>query len=121
MMCVSAEFKDFLDTKLNCNFRRRTNRVAYSRFSSEGALSEEENTSERSRQNTPDHMLSSLSTENLQLELTAHCGSDGLSDKESIVQRMKQVVKHSPERALSVRTDLQYIFLVLFIFLSYKS
>jgi len=83
------------------DMRHRKNRATYSRFSSEGALSEEENTSERSRQNTPDHMLSSLSTENLQLELTAHCGSDGLSDKESIVQRMKQVVKHSPERALS--------------------
>lgn len=70
-------------------------------FSSEG-ISEEENTSERERHLTPDVMLSSLSTENLQLELVTSCHSDGLSDKENTVRRMKNQAKRSPERTLPV-------------------
>ena len=73
----------------------------HSTFSSEG-ISEEENTSERERRLTPDVMLSSLSTENLQLELVTSCHSDGLSDKENTVRRMKTQAKRSPERALPV-------------------
>jgi mitogen-activated protein kinase kinase kinase 13 len=73
---------------------RRINRQSYmSNFSSEGALSEEGNTSEHPEEDTPHEMLSSLSTENLQLELSK-CSSDGLSDKENVVRRMKNQVKH---------------------------
>lgn len=78
--------------------RRARSRQSYSTLSSEGAASEEENTSEHSHA-TPDQMLSSLSAENLQLEL-ANCHSDGLSDKENVVRRMKHQVKQSPERML---------------------
>ena len=85
--------------KTSSLFHRRRNRQSYcSTFSSEGNLSEEENTSEHSARQTPDpQLLSSLSTENLQLAL-ANCQSDGLSDKENIVQRMKTHVKSSSER-----------------------
>ena len=41
--------------------------------------------------------------ENFQLELANSINSDGaLSDKENIVRRMKNQVKHSPERMLNV-------------------
>ena len=46
-------------------------------------------------------MMSSLSADNLQLELS-NCHSDGLSDKESVVRRMKSQVKHSPDRGIPV-------------------
>lgn len=72
-------------------------RSAYrSAFNSENGLSEEdneENTSEHSVRNTPDQLLSSLSAENLQMELSK-CSSDGLSDKENVVRNLKNQVKH---------------------------
>ena len=46
-------------------------------------------------------MMSSLSAENLQLELST-CHSDGLSDKENVVQRMKYHVKQSPDSVVPV-------------------
>ncbi|KAK2142359.1 hypothetical protein LSH36_965g01077 [Paralvinella palmiformis] len=67
-----------------------------SAFNSENGLSEEdneENTSEHSVRNTPDQLLSSLSAENLQMELSK-CSSDGLSDKENVVRNLKNQVKH---------------------------
>jgi len=86
--------------------RRNRNRQNYVSFHPGVALSEEDNTSERSsNRNATDQMMSSLSAENLQLELS-HCNSDGLSDKENIVRRMKHQVKHSPDRGLpTVDTD----------------
>ena len=47
-------------------------------------------------------MLSSLSAENLHLELCASCHSDGLSDKESVVGRIKHTIKHNADRMLPV-------------------
>lgn len=77
---------------------RRRNR--YSTVSSEGAFSEEEesNMSEASH-TTPEGLLSTGSAENLQQELSkCTCISDGLSDKEMTVKRMKNQV-NSPERS----------------------
>lgn len=66
-------------------------------FSSEGGLSDqeeenEENTSEHSVRHTPDTLLSSLSADNLQMELSK-CSSDGLSDKENVVRNLRNQVK----------------------------
>ncbi|XP_063410984.1 mitogen-activated protein kinase kinase kinase 13-like isoform X2 [Mytilus trossulus] len=77
------------------------NRQSYcSTLSSEGILSEEENTSEHSEQLTPDGLLSTNSSENLHLEL-ANCAvihvSDGLSDREYTVRKMRDQVSVSPE------------------------
>lgn len=96
-------------------------------FSSEGGLSEE-NTSELGSQPHTPQLCSSLSTENLQLELQvnlgsfsdsvyldgrchmlkschssqANIGSDGLSDKECVVRRMKTQVRQSTDRLAQV-------------------
>ncbi|XP_033728080.1 mitogen-activated protein kinase kinase kinase 13-A-like [Pecten maximus] len=80
--------------------RRSRNRRSYcSTISSEGILSEEENTSEHSAQDTPDGLLSTNSSENLQMEL-ANCAviSDGLSDKELTVRKIRNQVSASPDR-----------------------
>ena len=43
-------------------------------------------------------LMTSLSTDNLQQELArATCASDGLSDKENVVQQMKHHVKYLPD------------------------
>lgn len=74
-------------------------------MSSEGILSEEENTSEHSEQLTPDGLLSTNSSENLHLEL-ANCAvihvSDGLSDREYTVRKMRDQVSVSPEHLYEV-------------------
>ena len=57
----------------------------------------EENTSERSHREGGNQLFSSLSSENLQQELNK-CTSDGLSDKENVVRRMRHQVKHIPGR-----------------------
>ncbi|CAI9727390.1 mitogen-activated protein kinase kinase kinase 13-like isoform X1 [Octopus vulgaris] len=72
-------------------------RQSYSTLSSEGAFSEEENTSEHSTRYTPDGLLSTNSSENLQMELVP-CISDGLSDKELKMKEMKSQVSFSPDR-----------------------
>lgn len=81
--------------------RNRSRQSYCSTLSSEGILSEEENTSEHSEQFTPDGLLSTNSSEHLHLEL-ANCAvihvSDGLSDKEHTVRRMRDQVSVSPER-----------------------
>lgn len=80
--------------------RRARNRRSYcSTISSEGILSEEENTSEHSAHDTPDGLLSTNSSENLQMEL-ANCAviSDGLSDKELTVRKIRNQVSSSPDR-----------------------
>lgn len=77
--------------------RQTRTRQSYSTLSSEGAFSEEENTSEHSTRYTPDGLLSTNSSENLQLEL-ARCVSDELSDKEMKMKQMKNQVSFSPER-----------------------
>ena len=57
----------------------------------------EENTSERSHREGGNQLFSSLSSENLQQELNK-CTSDGLSDKENVVRRMRHQVNHIPGR-----------------------
>jgi len=53
-------------------------------------------TSLSSRRRPP--LTTSLSTDNLQRELArATCASDGLSDKENVVQQMKHHVKYLPD------------------------
>jgi hypothetical protein len=47
-------------------------------------------------------MTSSPSTDNLQQELAVGCASDGLSDKENVVQQMKRHVKYLPDRLTAV-------------------
>ena len=80
------------------NLRNSGGRRAYvPNFSSEGALSEENTSSQ-----PPSQLCSSLSTENLQLELQANIGSDGLSDKECVVRRMKTQVRQSTDRLAQV-------------------
>ena len=84
--------------------RGRRNRQSYcSTLSSEGALSEEENTSEHSTSFNTEGLLSTNSSENLQMEL-ANCAvvSDGLSDKELTVRKMRSQVSTSPERVFQV-------------------
>jgi len=50
-------------------------------------------------------LVTSLSTDNLQQELTrATCTSDGLSDKENVVQQMKHHVKYLPDNLSTVST-----------------
>ena len=50
-------------------------------------------------------LVTSLSTDNLQQELArATCTSDGLSDKENIVQQMKHHVKYLPDTLTTVCT-----------------
>ncbi|XP_048776064.1 mitogen-activated protein kinase kinase kinase 13-A-like isoform X2 [Ostrea edulis] len=78
----------------------RKRRSYCSTLSSEGCLSEDENnTSDHSTSFNGDGLLSTNSSENLQMEL-AHCAvtSDGLSDKELTVRKMAQQVSNSPER-----------------------
>ena len=49
-------------------------------------------------------LMTSLSTDNLQQELArATCTSDGLSDKENIVEQMKHHVKYLPDTLSTVR------------------
>ena len=49
-------------------------------------------------------LMTSLSTDNLQQELArATCNSDGLSDKENVVQEMKHHVKYLPDNLTTVR------------------
>lgn len=65
-----------------------------STFSSEGNLSEEENTSEYSSRNTPSSRLSTLSNPDV-VKTLDHYGSlpsDGLSEKERMVQHARQKV-----------------------------
>ena len=84
------------DTLYQCRENRIVRTPYRSAFNSENGLSEEdneENTSEHSVRNTPDQLLSSLSAENLQMELSK-CSSDGLSDKENVVRNLKNQVKH---------------------------
>jgi len=51
-------------------------------------------------------LVTSLSTDNLQQELArATCTSDGLSDKENIVQQMKHHVKYLPDSLSTVRVN----------------
>ncbi|KAK7113695.1 hypothetical protein V1264_012940 [Littorina saxatilis] len=78
--------------------RRRTH---YSTVSSEGAFSEEESNMSEASHATPDGgLLSTGSAENLQQELAkCQCISDGLSDKEMTVKRMRNQVTNSPERS----------------------
>ncbi|XP_061164753.1 mitogen-activated protein kinase kinase kinase 13-like [Saccostrea echinata] len=78
----------------------RKRRSYCSTLSSEGCLSEyENNTSDHSTSFNGDGLLSTNSSENLQMEL-ANCAvtSDGLSDKELTVRKMAQQVSNSPER-----------------------
>ena len=81
--------------------RRRTH---YSTLSSEGAFSEEESNMSEASHATPDGgLLSTGSAENLQQELAkCTCISDGLSDKEMTVKRMRNQVINSPERSYEV-------------------
>nr|KAG5713709.1 hypothetical protein BaRGS_024336 [Batillaria attramentaria] len=81
--------------------RRRTQ---YSTLSSEGAFSEEESNMSEASHATPDGgLLSTGSAENLQQELAkCTCISDGLSDKEMTVKRMRHQVINSPERSFEV-------------------
>lgn len=53
----------------------------------------------------PEHLMSSGSTENLQMELS-RCISDGLSDKENIIRQMKYHVKHSADRLMEVGSTI---------------
>ncbi|KAK6165805.1 hypothetical protein SNE40_022648 [Patella caerulea] len=78
---------------------KQQNRRSYSGISSEGVFSEEENTSEHMYETGPDRLLSTNSSENLQLELAkiTAAPSDGLSDKEMTVRRMRNQVANSPE------------------------
>ncbi|KAL8625270.1 hypothetical protein ACOMHN_030028 [Nucella lapillus] len=75
-------------------------RPRYSTLSSEGGLSEEESNMSEASHATPDGgLLSTGSAENLQQELAkCTCVSDGLSDKERTVKRMRDQV-NSPERS----------------------
>lgn len=85
----------------HANRRRRS---YCSTLSSEGCLSEDENnTSDHSTSFNGDGLLSTNSSENLQMEL-ANCAvtSDGLSDKELTVRKMAQQVSNSPERVFKV-------------------
>ena len=85
--------------------RRIQSRQSYcSTLSSEGVLSEEENTSEVSMHDTPG-LLSTNSSENLQLELSKCMINDGLSsDGELRFKRLKQ--RASPQRSLEVGSFL---------------
>ena len=87
--------------------RRERNAAARQTFPKYGyseGISEEENASDHSQRTSPEGiMMSTLSTENLQLELS-QCMSDGLSDKETVVKRMKNQASRSPEHILQVRT-----------------
>ena len=82
--------------------RHNRSRQSYcSTNSSEGILSEEENTSEVSMSNIPDGLLSTNSSENLQQELEK-CRLEGLgSDNEMKFHRIKQ--RASPQRSFEVR------------------
>ena len=64
---------------------------------------DENNTSDHSTSFNGDGLLSTNSSENLQMEL-ANCAvtSDGLSDKELTVRKMAQQVSNSPERVFKV-------------------
>ncbi|XP_005113533.2 uncharacterized protein LOC101848494 [Aplysia californica] len=81
--------------------RRPPCRQSFSTLSSEGVFSEEDNTSEisRDRDGSGDGgLLSTGSAENLQAELAkCTCVSDGLSDRENTVRKMKDKVT-SPDR-----------------------
>jgi len=77
-------------------------RISYSGMSSEGIFSEEENTSDISH-STPDGLLSTGSAENLQMELAkCSCVSDGLSDKEATVRKLRNQMTSSPDRIFEV-------------------
>ncbi|XP_076461702.1 mitogen-activated protein kinase kinase kinase 13-like [Babylonia areolata] len=80
-------------------------RAPYSTHSSEGALSEEESNMSEASHATPDGgLLSTGSAENLQQELAkCTCVSDGLSDREMTVKRMRSQVINSPERSYESR------------------
>ncbi|XP_013394256.1 mitogen-activated protein kinase kinase kinase 12 [Lingula anatina] len=67
-------------------------------------LSEDENTSDHSSRNTPEGLLSTLSTENLHQELTNGM-ADSLSDKECAMKRIKSQVSNSPSRYKTVMAD----------------
>jgi len=55
--------------------------------------------------------MTSLSTDNLQQELArATCNSDGLSDKENVVQEMKHHVKYLPDNL----TTVAYVYIPAF-------
>ncbi|KAL8576599.1 hypothetical protein ACOMHN_025074 [Nucella lapillus] len=80
-------------------------RAHYSTHSSEGAFSEEESNMSEASHLTPDGgLLSTGSAENLQQELAkCTCISDGLSDREMTVKRMRSQVISSPERSYESR------------------
>ncbi|WAR10849.1 M3K12-like protein [Mya arenaria] len=68
--------------------------------SSDGNLSEEENTSEVSMTTAPDGLLSTNSSENLELELSRCVQDPGNSDTEARFQQLKQ--RASPQRSFEV-------------------
>ena len=82
--------------------QRTSHRQSYcSTVSSEGNLSEEENTSEVSMKETTDGLMSTNSSENLQLELAKCKAYEGMSsDGEMRFKRLKQ--RASPQRSLEV-------------------
>lgn len=70
---------------------------------------DENNTSDHSTSFNGDGLLSTNSSENLQMEL-ANCAvtSDGLSDKELTVRKMAQQVSNSPERVFKVGRQFSF-------------
>lgn len=77
---------------------RRKNRQSCSTLSSEGIFSEEEGMSTRG---TPDPLATTYSSENLTMDL-ASCVSDGLSDREMTVKKMRVQVSQRSERRYEV-------------------
>lgn len=55
----------------------------------------------------PNPLRSSLSSENLQLDLAKSAASDGLSDKENIIRQIQNQMKLSSSKLGAVRTSLR--------------
>lgn len=62
----------------------------------------EEDVSGGSTPNAPDELMSSLGSDNFQLELAIATTSDGLSDKENTVRKMKNQMKYSSSQLAAV-------------------
>eukprot|EP00058_Branchiostoma_floridae_P013008 XP_002598496.1 hypothetical protein BRAFLDRAFT_118304 [Branchiostoma floridae] len=103
-------------------------RQSYSTVSSEGGMSEEENTSDRSLGPTPD-LLSTTSSFNNTGEFhdvshaladMAHSLSDGLSDKEMNVRRVRSQVREHVYEAFSWAMERRLILYVLALTVSFS-
>lgn len=57
----------------------------------------------------PNALRSSVSSENLQLDLAKSAASDGLSDKENIIRQIQNQMKLSSSKLGAVRTSSTYV------------